>query len=146
MSMFVSQEGIPVCVDGDDVPPEQRNIIYIKAKMDVGTQNRMLSAILKVREETGDEDGTNMSYDLGAYYIALLRHNIVKWEGPAFQGVPCTPENIERLDPDEPLVERVLERLNESNTARQKRAKEKSPNGARPAGRHTSRGSGSAGR
>ena len=140
MSMFVSQEGVPVSVDSDDTPAAERNTIWVKEKMDVGTQNRMLSAMVQIREQSGDVEGTRMTYDLGAYNLALLKYNIVRWEGPEFSAMPCTPENIERLDPDNPLVVAVLERLNELNTERARLKKAKSPNGVRPTGSRSSEG------
>lgn len=54
------------------------------------------------------------------YINALLRFNIVRWEGPMFRGdngklVPCTPQNIDIVPIDDPLMVKALERINELN-------------------------------
>jgi hypothetical protein len=108
MPMFVSDERVPVTIDGV-------NIVYVRPKMDFGTQQKVWGEMAKLRLTGGDGDNDLMA-NLGIYNLMLMRHNILGWEGPAFTGVPCIPRNIERLDPDEPLVEKVLEELNRRNT------------------------------
>ena len=54
------------------------------------------------------------------YINALLRFSIVRWEGPMFRGesgklVPCTPQNIDIVPIDDPLMVKALERINELN-------------------------------
>ena len=110
--MFVSKEPVPV-----SVPEDPDNIIYIKAKMDYGTKQRVQQAMLQVTLGQASTPSA-MPLDMGAYNIALLVHNIVRWDGPAFAGVSCTPANIERLDSDEPLVEAVLAEINRRNKGR----------------------------
>lgn len=104
--MFINPNSkIPVEHTDDE---GQTHTIYVRAKMDVDTLTR-------VKVEFNELNGSAQRLTLGAYQLALLRHNIVGWEGPAFDGVPCTREHIGRLDPDEPLVQRVLERIDELN-------------------------------
>lgn len=102
MSAFVSRE--PVAVTDDE-----GNTIYIRSKMDYGVRSRVLSAITKMH-------GSDMTTDMGAYNLALLRENIVRWEGPAFDGVAFAPDLVEQLDPDLPVVDRALAEINQRNT------------------------------
>ena len=91
------------------------NTIYIKAKMDAGTR---ATAPAENKATTHGTEATGLA-GLGSYRMALLRHNIVAWEGPAFEGYPCTRANISRLDPDEPLVELVAEEIGKRNAPRE---------------------------
>jgi hypothetical protein len=114
--MFVSTERVAL-TEGDDT-------IYIRTKMDVGTKNRVQSDITHFSQT---EHGGNVVVSIGLYQLILLRRNILDWDGPSFldeQGkkIPCTPDNIERLDPDEPLVVKALEQVQERNLVK------KSPN------------------
>lgn len=111
MPKFVSKERVPVTVEGDP------NTIYIRPKMDYGTRQRVMSAGAHLRQ---GEQGADPSadFDLGAYNIALLTHNVVGWEGPDFEGVECTPENISQLDPDDALLDEVLRQINDRNVSR----------------------------
>jgi hypothetical protein len=103
---------IPVTLDG--------NTIYIKAKMDMGT----IAAV----QDSVRARGVNTLEDfelqgLGTYRTALLIHNIVGWEGPAFvdssgRPIPCIPANILRLDPQDPLVDLVAEEIGVRNQAK----------------------------
>lgn len=108
MARFISNERVPVYLDEDP-----SNIIYIRSKMNVGVQNRVQDAIAAISQDGGKAD---ISYHLGAYNNALLTCNVLGWEGPDFDKVPCTPENILELDPDDPLLEKVLEEINRRNT------------------------------
>jgi hypothetical protein len=98
--MFISDERVPVTV-GD-------NTIFIRPKMSVGVKNRVIGAAAKV-------EGKGAEFNVGAYTTALLVHNVLGWEGPAFEGFKCTPENIEKLDPDESLVEAAIEEIARRN-------------------------------
>jgi hypothetical protein len=110
MGMFVDPQARVAVSD------EQGNTIWIRAKMDVATKNRVHDAIAAVDGASDDV----VELHLGSYNTALLVHNIVAWEGPAFgdargRTVPCTRQNIERLDPDEPLVTQVLGEISRRN-------------------------------
>lgn len=102
MSAFVSKEPVAV-LDGEG------NTVYIRSKMDYGARSRVLSAITKMH-------GTDMTADMGAYNLALLKENIVRWEGPAFDGLPFAPDLIEQLDPDTPILDKALAEINKRNT------------------------------
>lgn len=112
MPKFVSTERVPVQVEGDP------NTIYIKPKMDYGTRQRVSGTAARFRATTESGATPEAEFDLGAYNIALLTHNIVGWEGPDFEGVECTPENIERLDPDDALLDEVLRQINDRNVSK----------------------------
>jgi len=90
-----------------DTPP---NVIYIKAKMDLATDARVKSELTKI----GDDRKT-MELHLGENQLALLIHNIVRWEGPDLSSIPCTPDNIRTMNPTEPHLEKVLEEIAERN-------------------------------
>lgn len=111
MPMFVVSERVAVSVDGE-------NVIHIRGKMDLGTKNRVSGALMEIG--AGEDGGVEVSGNLAAYNMTLLEENILGWEGPAFAGIECSPANIARLDPDEPLVERVIEEIARRNPVRQK--------------------------
>lgn len=108
--MFVSDERVPVTLDG-------QNIIYIRAKMDVGTKGRVQDGLIAAG--FGNNGATSIGLKVGSYNTVLLENNIVAWEGPLFeqsgQKIPCTPYNIRRLDPDAPLIDAVLEEISRRN-------------------------------
>lgn len=126
--MFVSKDRVPVTIDDKDV-------IYILPKMPFGVKQKAMSAITHISQAAGGQ-GADVALDIGAYNIALMTLNIVGWEGPQFEGVPCTPDNIEQLDPDEPLVVRVLEEIGRRNPVTKDRA---APNAPAPVGSTSSR-------
>lgn len=123
MSMFVNpQQQIPVTDD-------KGNTIHIKAHMDFADNARIEAAFMQLKlknrqaqngtarpQETAE---TEMDIDatvaISAQHVALLETCIKGWEGPDFDGVPCTRANIKLLNPNEPLVIKVLERIGEQN-------------------------------
>jgi len=115
MPMFVSaSERVPVTLDGSDT-------IYIKPKLDFGAANRVVSAVTKASATEGGD--VSATLDMGAYNTALMINSIVGWEGPSFtdeagKPLPCSQYNVLRLDPDEPLVKRVLEEIQARNQAK----------------------------
>jgi hypothetical protein len=118
MATFVSNERVAVTVPGNP------NTIYIRAKMDFGTKNRVLDALTSIQQSGAAE------YHVGPYLTALAEANIVGWEGPDFGGVPCTPENIARLDPDDPLVDAALNEIGKRNNQVKPASAEKNARGA----------------
>jgi hypothetical protein len=120
MEMFVSDDTVPVTIDGKD-------IVYVRALMDVATRNRVSGLASKVRPGHIDEQ----EVDMGLRKTALLENNILKWEGPSFDGVPCVPHNIRRLHPKQPIVDLVLEKINELNFEDEDQA---DPNSSEPSG------------
>ncbi len=90
MPMFVQTDRVPVS-------DEAGNTVYIKRKMSFGDVSKIQAA--------GKDD----------HLLALYVANIVDWQGPDFKGVDCTPENIALLDPNEPLIELVGNKIAELN-------------------------------
>jgi hypothetical protein len=108
MARFVSDERVPIYLEEDPL-----HIIYIRPKMNVGIQNRVMSSVASIK---GGSEGQDVAFDIGAYNTALLVNNVMGWEGPDFDNVPCTSDNIKRLDPDDPLLDKVLGEINRRNT------------------------------
>lgn len=101
------------------VSDEQGNVIYIRPKMDLATRTAALDELLEV-DGRDPQNPALRTVRVGMYNLILLRHNILAWEGPAFRysdgrAIPCTPETIGQLDPDEPLVQRVLAEIDRRN-------------------------------
>jgi hypothetical protein len=116
MSIFLNKDDL-VAVSTPDDPT---NVVWVRRKMNLGTRNRVQDALMSVEEVDGQLGHRSMNINLGKQNTILLQFNIVKWEGPKFrdetnQPVPCTPQMIEMLDPDDPLVDAVLERINALN-------------------------------
>lgn len=128
MAMFINpNQLVPVTLG--------QNTIWIKAKMDLGTraavQDEIRASGIKVEQDLE-------MHGIGSYRMALMRHNIKRWEGPDFldengNPVPCSRENISRLDPNEPLVEKVAEEIGLRNQP----AESPDPNAAAPTGSTT---------
>lgn len=123
MPMFIDPTARVPVTDG-------RNTIYIKAKMDVSTRAAVQN---EMRAAGTDEAEEFVMTHIGSYRLALLTHNIVGWEGPDFEGVPCTRTNIGRLDPSEPLVIKVSQEIGERNASRES----PDPNAVTPSGATT---------
>ena len=108
MAMFVkSGERVPVTLG--------ENTIYILPKMDLGTRNRLMDELAHIEQAAGSNTAPSMAFALGRYMTALAVANIVAWEGPAFEGMPCTEANIRLLDPEEPLVDMALDEIGTRN-------------------------------
>lgn len=106
-----------VAVSLDDDPA---NIIWIRRKMNLGTTNKIQDALISLRglDDKGSYEGVDLN--IGMQQTLLLEFNIVKWEGPRFKDrndrwISCTPQYIRMLDPDDPLVEKVLEEIGQRN-------------------------------
>ena len=109
---FVDDPPVPVYEfeSRDVVSDTAECVIWIKSKMDIETRGKVSSELVKM-----GSDNKTMEMHLGANQTALLLHNIVKWEGPGFDGVPCDPAHIRKIDPTEPLFEKVLEEIDRRN-------------------------------
>jgi hypothetical protein len=110
--MFISDERVPIADD-------QGNTVYIRSKMGRAVFNAVLGDAMQM--EAGQKDA---KMNIGEYLTSLLVHNIVAWEGPAFtdergKPIPCTAENIGKLDVDEPLIDRVAEEIAQRNPRKQ---------------------------
>lgn len=131
MGMFVSGRVAITAtgpIDEKDITSEM-NVVFIRPLMDYGTRQRVIGAAAKIVTGTAGnrrqrraakkrgEEGrkASMDVDVGVYQIALLTHNILSWQGPAFMGVPCTPATIETLNAKEPLIARVIQEISDRN-------------------------------
>jgi hypothetical protein len=119
MGFFISpNDRVSVTVDGGE------NVVWVRRKMDVATKARVQDALMAINgiRSDGAVDHVTMALTLNQQNTILLQNNILSWEGPMFRdeaghSVPCTPEAIETIDPDHPLLEAILTRLNELNKA-----------------------------
>lgn len=105
--LFIKADRIAVFLEDD---PD--NKIYVRARMNYGVKARVENEMAQI---AANDKTANVRFTVGSYQLALLRLNILAWEGPAFTGMPCTPENIDLFDPDHPLIVKVLERIGEQN-------------------------------
>ena len=92
------------------------DIIWIRNRMSVAVQQAVQSEATSMKGSGGR--AMEVDIDVGLYQLALLRQNILAWQGPSFNGVVCTPETIGELDASEPLVQRVLQEISDRNTRR----------------------------
>lgn len=115
MSMFIDTSRIAVTADGEvdvhAVTPDM-DVMYIRRKMDFGTRQKVTSAAMRM---VGNGKQSSASLDIGAWQLALAQHNILDWAGPSFAGVACTPANIARLDPNQPLLIAAMRAIGERN-------------------------------
>lgn len=122
MAIFVSKDRVPVTLD-------EKDVVYIRPKMSYGIKQQVISSAVKLVGKPGSDDA-QQNIDVGAYQAALLVHNIVGWEGPSFRGVKCTEENILEMNPDDALVEKVLDEIGKRN----RKEDESDPNRSTPDG------------
>lgn len=108
-----------------EVRDDAGHCIVIKAKMDMATRAKVQDELLRVQAESdgGTRSGRraallNMNVSMGTQQLALLKANVVRWSGGELDGVPCTPEVIDTLDPDEPIVRQALEEIAQRNRPR----------------------------
>lgn len=86
-----------------------RNTIWIKAKMDLRTAGLVSADLARFGAAT-----------IIAHETCLARRNIVRWAGPDFEDgagkiIPCTPEQVDKLDPNEPILAAVITKIRELN-------------------------------
>lgn len=114
MSRFAPTDRVAVTeageVDAKSVAPGT-DAIFIRPKMDFGTKQRVQARLLAI--SLGGR--TTAQIDVVAYQLALACENIVDWQGPGFEGKPCTPQNVEALDGDDPLLRAALKAIAERN-------------------------------
>jgi hypothetical protein len=115
----VTAEGV---VEEAAITPET-DVIFIYPKMPFGVRQQVIGASLKVnsaaktsRGKKGKRSDNDVNVDLGAWNMALLEHNIIGWQGPSFNGIALTQANIRLLDDTQPLIQRVLQEINNRNT------------------------------
>jgi hypothetical protein len=92
------------------------DVIWIRNRMSVAVQQAVQSEATSMKGAGGR--AMEVDIDVGMYQLALLRQNILAWQGPSFNGVVCTPETIGELDASEPLVQRVLQEISDRNARR----------------------------
>ena len=92
------------------------DVIWIRNRMSVAVQQAVQSEATSMKGSGGR--AMEVDIDVGLYQLALLRQNILAWQGPSFNGVVCTPETIGELDATEPLVQRVLQEISDRNARR----------------------------
>lgn len=110
---------VAIGVDGevaDGAITPAMDVIWIRNRMSVAVQQAVQSEATSVKTSGGRSP--DLEIDVGLYQLALLRQNILAWQGPSFNGVVCTPETIGELDATEPLVQRVLQEINDRNARR----------------------------
>lgn len=119
-------------IDEKDITPEM-DVIFIRPKMDFGTQQKVLGAAAKMVQRKNQPQamhnpsernkrrlqkkstGMDAEFDLGAYNVALMNNNILSWQGPMFAGINCNDANISTLNQDHPLTAQVLKEINDRN-------------------------------
>ena len=110
---------VAIGVDGevaDGAITPAMDVIWIRNRMSVAVQQGVQSEATSMKGSGGR--AMEVDIDVGMYQLALLRQNILAWQGPSFNGVVCTPETIGELDASEPLVQRVLQEISDRNTRR----------------------------
>lgn len=137
MGNWLSDEPYGVTIEGDP------NTVYIRPKMDYGTLARVQK---RAEEATGAGasgkkiQDMNPQFYLNTWNIILLEVNIVSWEGPDFDGLPITREQIEKWDPDAPLLNAILAKISEFNFGTTADGGEEEGGGASPNSPTTVRG------
>lgn len=126
---------VPVSIDPDGTPDDERNTVYIASKMTIHEQAAVQDAILsvdfdiatleKAQAEAAAKGMLPQQVLMGKVspsqqQLALLIANIKAWSGPGFEfedgsTVPCTAEWIRRFDPSSELMTAVLIKIDELN-------------------------------
>lgn len=115
-----------------EIKLDEENVVWVRARMDLRTQAAIERELLQMRIDTNELGNGRSSmpsldvvFSLTAQKMVLLKHNLKKWRGPLFvdergRPVACSPEMIERLDPEENLwwIDLVAERVGELNKAK----------------------------
>ena len=114
------------------VSDEHGNTINIRQKMSLQVRGQVQRALASYKFDL-DEDGqvdrthTEVTSSPQLQRLAMLQHNIVTWDGPAFRKrksngqlgglTKVTPQSIARLNPDWPFMDKVYDAINELNQA-----------------------------
>lgn len=64
-------------------------------KLSYGENQRVMSKCMRM-----DPRSQEANVDLALYTLERLKARLISWSGPEFEGFPCTPENIEKLEPE----------------------------------------------
>ncbi len=108
--MLFITPGQLVCIDLDE---KKKNRVWIKSRMDIATD-------AAVTVEFGRLNRGNPVQSIRVYRLALLYHNIERWEGPMFtdaegEPIPCDRLHISQLDPLNPIIEKIAKEIDELN-------------------------------
>ncbi len=99
---------MPMFIDTSRVPIRSKDgahVVYVRASLPYGDRLAMMEASEKL-------DATKPADQIRLFFI-MLETAIVAWEGPEFDGLPVTKENIWRMDPEEPFWKTVGETVGE---------------------------------
>jgi hypothetical protein len=104
----------------ETVQDDRGNVVWIRSKMDIRTAALVSSDMVKMT-------GGGGVFAIIAHEVCLARRNIKRWAGPDFTGpdgkiIPCTPDNIDKLDPNEPLYADVVAKIKELNKRKEAEA------------------------
>lgn len=106
---FISDDKTRVVHPADEKKPEeQQRFITIRAKMDFGARARLNNLAIKTEKQEG-------ACSTDQYHLFLLEVNVLSWGGPGYIGVAVTPQNIHRLNPNDPLTVAAVEKIIEVN-------------------------------
>lgn len=139
----------------DSTPEEDRDqisAIWTPAEMGAMKRAAVMDATIRLgrsMQDLGDGEGAmasaglDMAFHQGAYQMALLRHNILRWQGAKFQDdnggpIQLTQANIDRLNAHDPLIQRALQSIGRRNPLNGRA----SPDPKSPAGAATSSSAG----
>lgn len=124
MAIFVSKT--PARIEVAERPGEW---IEIKGKMSVGDRGRLTDMIMRVSQ--GADGQADIDMHAGQYIQAMLEAGIVNWLllDDSGQPVPFRRELIAELDPDDPLVDKVLSEITTRNPGLGGRAARNTPTG-----------------
>jgi hypothetical protein len=102
----------------------EMDAIAIYPAMSYEIQQRVIGTAVKMTQRRSDtaprgkakKGETDTTYDLTAYSLALLELNVLDWRGPSFtlpDGTkrPCVAANVRVLNPQMPLVVKVLDEI-----------------------------------
>lgn len=122
-SAFLDPNAKVAVTEGDDT-------IWVRAKMTRRQRGEVQQELLslQIRQDAGGrsngsgrQDDQEMVVDAKISALlqeaALLKANIVGWAGPSFDNVPCTAAMIDLLDPEMPIVQKVLAEIDRLNTS-----------------------------
>jgi hypothetical protein len=119
MSAFVDTSTVTV-TDGE-------NKIYVKRGMDFGTLCDVEDMLTRMAIKDGATGELHVT--LGARRLALAIYNIVAWEGPAFEGRPCTADNIRKLKPTLPIFVKARDEISRLNNVEEPADPNSTPTG-----------------
>jgi hypothetical protein len=108
VSTVLSDYGIAVFM-----PDDPANAIHIRETVELPAGKFIVRGIFDTTPRLLAPNGVvTVEVNLGLFQLDLVKGCIVAWTGPDFEGVPCTSENMDRLDPLNPLFLEVMKEIN----------------------------------